>query len=140
MSLRSFFQEYFDQIWAGRDPEGITQRRGMDTHSAGLGARSLSDADYRRFHALVLETFPRGVVVRIDDAIEDGERIAMRLHLVGTTATGREIRARGMAFARVRDGKIVEADNLFDVASVLVEAGVLAQSAAPLDAALRALS
>jgi predicted ester cyclase len=73
------------------------------------------------------------VVMRIDSLVAEGDTVATHwtatgIHtgeLMGVAPTGREVKVEGVQFDRVRDGKIVESQGLFDALGLLQQVGAL---------------
>src|SRR5262249_18321993 len=76
--------------------------------------------------------------IRIDDLIEEGDRVAVRWHCTGTLTgsglgvapTGKPMQITGMSILRVHDEQIVEAWNNFDVLGMHQQLGTLGAIAA----------
>lgn len=140
MDLRTYFESYFDEIWGQRDPRGALKRRGPDASASGLAATALANEEYAAFCERTLDAF-ESTAVAIEESVEEGERAAFVLRFTGRTRAGVDVTMRGMGFARVVDGRIVEGHNLFDFASLLSQVGgELAPPVATLDDAVRAIA
>jgi predicted ester cyclase len=102
-------------IWNGGDPEeAIGRYRAPDCIAHGLDDAPLRGVEaYRGFLDLVRSVL-QGTRFVVDDAIAEGDRVAVRGRLTGKTAAGRSVALRGVAVARIADGKIVEAWNGWD--------------------------
>src|SRR5690349_11583373 len=91
----------------------------------GLGADGgplKGHAGFENFHHAFTDAFP-DVQVTVDDVIAEDDKVAIRWHATGTlqgnglgvTATGRSMTITGMSIVRVKNGKIAEGWNNFDV-------------------------
>lgn len=86
----------------------------------------------RAFTGVFLAAFPDGRVT-LDDVFAAGDKTAVRFHYSGThtgdfmgiPATGKAFSAGGMNIFRVRDGKITDNWNQFDVFGLLQQFGVI---------------
>jgi predicted ester cyclase len=71
-------------------------------------------AAFKAFHRK-LRSEIRDLRVDLEDVLADGDRMAARCLVTGTAAgSGKPVRFPGIAMARWRDGKVVEAWNHFD--------------------------
>jgi steroid delta-isomerase-like uncharacterized protein len=130
-------RRWFEEVWNKGRAEAIDELFAEEGVAHGLasegGVEGLrGPAGFKVFHQRFREAFP-GVEVVVDDAISDGDKVAARCTVrarhegdaLGYRATGRPVEFTGMTFARVRDGKIVEAWNSFDFMSMFEQIGVL---------------
>lgn len=100
------------------------------------GAELRGPAHFRTFQRRFREAFP-GIEVVVEDAISEGDKVAARCTVrakhegdsLGFAATNRPVEFTGMTFARVRDGKIVEAWNNFDFMAMFQQLGALRMDA-----------
>jgi steroid delta-isomerase-like uncharacterized protein len=91
---------------------------------------------FRRFRG----AFPELEVV-VEDTVSEGDKVAARCTVrgrhggdtLGFKATDSPVEFTGMTFARVRDGKIVEAWNNFDFMSMFRQLGALRPDAVAAD-------
>jgi steroid delta-isomerase-like uncharacterized protein len=73
------------------------------------------------------------LVIRVDDIVAEGDRVAVRWTATGTNtgewngmpATGKKITATGTTFWRMKDGKIAEEWGVVDMLSVMKQRGLL---------------
>jgi steroid delta-isomerase-like uncharacterized protein len=138
----SLVRRWFEEVWNKGRAEAIEEMFAEDGVAHGLadesGAPLRGPAHFRVFHRQFREAFP-DVEVSVDDAISEGDRVAARCtvrgrhegHTLGFAATQLPVEFTGMTFARVRDGKIVEAWNNFDFMSMFRQLGALRLDAAP---------
>ncbi len=130
-------RRWFEEVWNKGRAEAIDEMFDEEGVAHGLakeaGAESLrGPAGFKVFHRKFREAFP-GVEVIVDDAVSDGDKVAARCTVrarhegdaLGFRATQRPVEFTGMTFARVRDGKIVEAWNNFDFMAMFQQLGAL---------------
>jgi len=98
--------------------------------------RALSPEDIKRYVASLFAAFP-DIRFTIEDAVEEGDRIALRMTVRGThrgdllspigplSPTGRSVSYTGMEWFRVASGKIVEVRTYWDYLSLLRQLGAL---------------
>ncbi len=131
MDLKAFFETFFHELWIERDAGYARAVRADTAGGLGLGHGYVDNARYREFHKLMCDTFPE-TRMEIVQAFQDGdERIALLLTFHAKTRSGRPIEIRGSAFARVVRDRIVESENLFDVVSLLAQAGIASTTLSP---------
>jgi ketosteroid isomerase-like protein len=122
MQARALFETWFRRVWRERDLSAIDELRSDDAASVGLGATALPNAQLRMFYMHVLEVFT-DTAVHIDRFVEQDGEITVAARFTGRARDGRRVECRGMGFARIVDGKIVEGDNLWDVAALVAQSG-----------------
>jgi steroid delta-isomerase-like uncharacterized protein len=135
-------RRWFEEVWNKGRADAIDEMFAEDGVAHGLadasGAELRGPADFRVFHGRFREAFP-GIEVVVEDAISEGDKVAARCTVrakhegdsLGFAATNRPVEFTGMTFARVRDGKIVEAWNNFDFMAMFQQLGALRMDAAP---------
>jgi steroid delta-isomerase-like uncharacterized protein len=135
-------RRWFEEVWNKGREEAIDEMFDEEGVAHGLadetGAPLRGASGFKPFFRKFREAFP-GVEVVVDDAISEGDRVAARCtvrgrhegHTLGFAATSRPVEFTGMTFARVRDGKIVEAWNNFDFMSMFQQLNVLRLDAGP---------
>lgn len=135
-------RRWFEEVWNKGRAEAIEEMFDEEGLAHGLadetGAPLRGPANFRAFHQKFREAFP-DIEVVVDDAISEGDKVAARCTVrgrhrgdsLGFKATGSPVEFTGITFARVRDGKIVEAWNNFDFMSMFQQLGVVRLDAAP---------
>jgi steroid delta-isomerase-like uncharacterized protein len=129
-------RRWFEEVWTKGRADAIDEMFAEDGIAHGLadasGAELRGPAHFREFHGRFREAFP-GIEVVVEDAISEGDKVAARCTVrakhegdsLGFAATNRPVEFTGMTFARVRDGKIVEAWNNFDFMAMFQQLGAL---------------
>lgn len=110
---RGFFEEYFRRLYRDRDLSVIDEMRAPEAGTKGL----VEGRSYRAFVGRLHEVFDDAEIV-IDRVIEQGEEAALFLRFVGRTRDGRRVEMRGSGCARLSNGKITDAQNVWDVLSL----------------------
>ena len=133
---KQLVRRWFEEVWNKGRAEAIAEMLGEDAVVHGLSedaAKPLEGtAGFLPFHAQFREAFPNIEVV-VEDAIAEGDKVAVRCsvrgkHLgdsLGFKSTGTTAEFDGIAIARVRDGKIVEAWNNFDFMKMYKQLGAI---------------
>jgi len=132
----ALMRRWFDEVWNRGRAEAIDEMFDEEGVAHGLaddkGAGLRGPAHFRVFHRQFREAFP-DVEVYVEDTVCEGDRVAARCTVrgshrgdtLGFAATERPVEFTGMTFARVRDGKIVEAWNNFDFMAMFQQLGAL---------------
>lgn len=137
MSNCAAIREWYEEVWNKRDASAITRMLSADAvvHGLAQSGGSLHGPDgFLQFHRAFTSAFP-DLRVHVEDAIEQGDRVAMRFTATGThsgdglgfPATNRPMRVSGMTIARVAGGKFVEGWNVFDALGMMQQLGVAPQ-------------
>lgn len=137
MSNCAAIREWYEEVWNKRDASAITRMLSVDAvvHGLAQSGGSLHGPDgFLQFHRAFTSAFP-DLRVHVEDAIEQGDRVAMRFTATGThsgdglgfPATNRPMRVSGMTIARVAGGKFVEGWNVFDALGMMQQLGVAPQ-------------
>ena len=128
-------RRWFEEVWNDRSVEAIDRRMTPDcvVHGLGRGGEDLAGpGGFKPFHQAFLNAFP-DLRVQVEDVIEEGDKVAIRwtatgLHQgdgLGMPATHKRMHVGGMTIARIRDGRLVEGWNNFDVMRMMQQLGVL---------------
>ena len=130
--------EWFEEVWNRRDASAIDRLLGADAIVHGItkdnGEELRGPKDFKEFHRRFLDAFPN-IAVEVLDTISEGDKIAGRCVVrgehkgdaLGFAATGKKTEFTGMCFARVKEGKIVEAWNDFDFLKMYTQLGALGE-------------
>ncbi|HEX8474367.1 MAG TPA: ester cyclase [Pyrinomonadaceae bacterium] len=134
---REVLVRWFEEVWNQGREEAIDElfdengiAHGLGDAQEGLRGPAGFRTVFHQFH----NAFP-GIHVTVEEAIVEGEMVAVRCRVHGThngdglgfAATSRPVEFTGMSFARIRDGKIVEAWNNFDFQTMFQQLGALPQ-------------
>lgn len=126
---------WFEEVWNKGRADAIDEMLAKDGIVHGLsnetGEPLQGAAAFREFHKKFHDAFPN-IVVTVDDTIAEGDQVVARCTVrgqhtgdsLGFAATNKPIMITGTAIARVKDGKIVEAWNNFDLLSLNQQIGV----------------
>ena len=128
---KALVRRWFEEVWNKGRAEAIDEMFAEDGVAHGLAGDAGSlrgPAGFRPFHRSFRDAFP-DIRVTVEDVIAEGDKVAALCSVqathggdtLGFAATGRAVEIGGMTFARVRDGKIVEAWNNFDFMALFVQ-------------------
>ena len=119
---------FFDEVWNKGREEAIDELYVPEGTAHGLGEKYKSGPEeFKLFHRLLCQTCS-DIHAEMNDIMAAGDRVAIRGTItMKHNATGRDLRIEGGGFARINDGKIVEAWNGWDFVGVMVQLGALAE-------------
>jgi steroid delta-isomerase-like uncharacterized protein len=138
----SLVRRWFEEVWNSGRADAIDELFAEEGVAHGLtdesGAELRGPAHFRTFHSRFREAFP-DIEVVVEDTVSEGDKVAARCTVrgrhrgdsLGFKATDSPVDFTGMTFARIRDGKIVEAWNNFDFMSMFQQLNVLRLDAGP---------
>lgn len=132
----ALLHRWFEEVWNKGRAEAIEEMFAADGIAYGLGEAGVNvrgPVQYRPFFDKLRGAFP-DFYLRIEDTVAEGDKVAARWtaemthqgDTLGLPATGKKVAVTGMTIVRVRDGKITEAWNNWDVMSLMqqINAGV----------------
>jgi steroid delta-isomerase-like uncharacterized protein len=114
-NLEGYLEMYSDDLTLHGYPPGVEGRAGVSAFYAAL-ARALPDVE-----------------LTLDDAVSDGDKVAVRYtikgthsdELMGVPATGNRVDVTGQSFFRFEDGRVVERWQSLDGVTLLTQLGAL---------------
>ena len=133
---KDLFQRWFTEVWNKARAEAIDEMLTADAVIYGLddpsGTSISTPEEFRAFHKQFCGAFP-GIEVTVEDMVAEGDKVAGRCSVrgnhsgdhLGIAATNADVAITGMAFIRVRDGKVAEAWNNFDFLKLNRQLGIL---------------
>jgi steroid delta-isomerase-like uncharacterized protein len=129
---KNIVRRWFEEVWNEGRIETIDELMAADCVAYGMGADIHGPAEFKPFHAAYKEGLP-DIRIVLDDLIAEGDKVAFswtaqathRGHLMGVAPTGRSSRFFGMGIARVSNGQIVEAWNVFDQLGMFQQLGIV---------------
>lgn len=135
-AYQTLVHEWFEEVWNQRRADTIDRLLAEEAVVHGIvddqGRELRGPQAFREFHRRFLDAFP-DARVEVLEAVSQGDTLAARCVVRGThagdglglKATHRPAEFTGMCFARVKDGKIVEAWNNFDFLAMHMQLGTL---------------
>ena len=125
---KALTRRWFEEVWNKVRESTIDEMIGPECRVHGLeetGAALVGPQAFRRFYRQFRSGFP-DVKVTVDQVIAEGDMTAARFtgrathggDGLGVKATGAAVTVSGMCMIRWKDGKIAEAWNEFDAASL----------------------
>ena len=119
-------RRWFEEIWNQRRLETIYELSLPESISHMEHADVRKREDFLDFQAMFLNAFPDLRVV-VEDTAAEGENVVVRWFFsathrgdgLGCRATGKTVQVRGMTWLRVRDGKIVESWDCWNLGALM---------------------
>jgi len=133
---KALIRRWFEEVWNKGRADAISEMLDQDAVVHGLSedaAKPLRGPEgFLPFHAQFREAFPN-VEVICEDTIAEGDKVVVRCSVrgkhvgdsLGFKATGTQTEFDGIAIARVKDGKFVEAWNNFDFMKMYKQLGAI---------------
>jgi steroid delta-isomerase-like uncharacterized protein len=127
-------RRWFAEVWNNGRSEAMEELLAADAPVYGLQSGNdvvRGPAGFRPFYEQLTRAFS-GIFFTIEQAISEGDMVAVRWsaqmthtgdHL-GAAPTGNSVKITGMVFARVRDGKVVEGWNNWDMMGLMQGIGL----------------
>ncbi len=128
-------RRWFEEVWNKGREEAIDEMLAEDGIAHGLvdenGEELRGPVNFKPFFRKFRGAFPNIEVV-IEDCICEGDKAAARCTVrghhtgdsLGVAATNKGVEFNGLCIVQVKDGKIVEAWNNFDFASLNQQIGI----------------
>lgn len=128
-------RRWFEEVWNKGREQAIDEMFAADGVAHGLanetGEKLRGPVGFKPFFRSFRNAFP-DIQVTIEDAISEGDKIAVRCAVRGTHAgdgigiasTNKPVEFTGMSILRIADGKIAEAWNNFDFATMFKQLGI----------------
>jgi steroid delta-isomerase-like uncharacterized protein len=132
---RAFVRRWFEEIWNQGRYELVDELLHPNALAHGLregGQPVRGPEELKMFQRAFRAGFP-DIHIDIDDLVVEDEKVAARFtarathrgDFFGVAATGREINVSGMCLVVIRDGRMVEAWNQYDLLGILRQIGAL---------------
>lgn len=123
MGARELAERWFEELWIGGDQRVLDELRLPRARSSGLSGKALTNAELGSLQARMREVFSE-IAWSIEKIVEQGPDAAIATRLTLRTRRGRKkVELRGIAILRLADGRIAEAENLWDVAGLVRQLG-----------------
>jgi len=135
----AFVTTWFDEIWNKGRLDAIDELLAEDGIVHGLGEAGgevSGPAAFRPFVERLRGAFP-DIEVKVEQVVDDGDLIAARwvatmTHTgdnLGMPASGKRVTVTGMSMTRLRDGKLVEGWNNWDMLSLMQQVDAIQPAA-----------
>ena len=129
-------EEWFEHVWNRGSEEAIARLMAPSARFHGLptpdGSGIVGPDAFKPFFRQFREAFP-DIRISIERSVANGEMVALHCRVTGNhrgaglgiAPTGNALDVEGMAMARIRDGRILEAWNCFDFLALYGQVGLV---------------
>lgn len=133
-------RRFFDEVWNQGREAAIAELVPEDAIAHGMAHEAAADlrgpAAFMPFYQVFRTAFP-DIHITLDDLIAEDDKVVARCTVrathqgdsLGVPATGKSVVFSGVAIARMRDGKIVESWNTFDLLGLMQQIGAFGPAA-----------
>ena len=139
----AFTHRWFEEVWNKGRAEAIDEMFAVDGIAHGLGEAGVDvegPAGFKPFFEKLRGAFPE-FVLTIEDTIAEDDKVAARWTVqlthegdqLGIPATGRQATVTGISIVRIKDGKIIEAWNNWDIFGLMQQIGAMQPQATLLE-------
>lgn len=119
-------RRWFEEVWNERRDDAIEELMSADSYGHVEGGDLRGPDAFRQMRATFLAALP-DVRIEVEDVVAEGERAAVRWRAVGThagdgfgfPATKQQVHVRGTTWMLVRDGRIVEGWDTWNLGGLL---------------------
>jgi steroid delta-isomerase-like uncharacterized protein len=119
-------RRWFDEVWNERRDDSVDELMSPDAYGHIEGGEARGPDDFRKMRAMFLDALP-DVRIEVEDVVAEGDRAAVRWRAVGThagegfgfPATKQQVHVRGTTWMTVRDGRIVEGWDTWNLGGLL---------------------
>ncbi len=132
---KALMHRWFEEVWNKGRADAIDEMLAEDGIAHGLGEAGVKvtgPAAFKPFLAHLRGAFPN-INVTVEDVIAEGDKVAARWiarmthqgDQLGVPASGKDVEVGGMSIIRIKQGKIVEGWNNWDMMSMMqqIESG-----------------
>jgi len=125
----TFLERWFEEVWNNKHEAAIDEMAIPDARGHGLehpdGTEVKGREAFKDFHKLFCSAFS-DIHVKVEDTVTEGDKTVARCVVtathtgsgLGIAATGKSVRFTGMCLVHLKDGKLAEAWNNFDMATM----------------------
>jgi len=119
-------RRWFDEVWNRRDDAAIDELMAPESYGHVEGGDVTGPAEFRRMRDMFFSALP-DVGIELEDVLANGDRVAVRWRAVGThtgdgfgfPATRQSVNVRGTTWLVIRDGKLVEGWDTWNLGGLL---------------------
>ncbi|HEY0139838.1 MAG TPA: ester cyclase [Thermoanaerobaculia bacterium] len=123
---KSIARRWFEEVWNQRRDESIDELMTPDSQGHVEGGDMRGPEEFKKMRAMFLAALP-DVRMVIEDVVGEEDRVAVRWRAVGThtgdgfgfPATRQSVDVRGTTWLVIRDGKVVEGWDTWNLGALL---------------------
>jgi predicted ester cyclase len=123
----AFLERWFEEVWNKGNENAIDEMAQPDAITHGLehpdGTPVTGKQAFKDFHKKLLSTFSK-IHIQVEQTLHEGDMTVARCLVtavypgLGPEGKPQEVKFTGMCMVRLKDGKLAEAWNNFDLGSV----------------------
>ena len=129
-SAATIARRWFEEVWNDNRDAAIDELMHPEAVFHMEGAEVHSPPEFRKMRDSFMSAFP-GLTIELEDVVANGEQAIVRWRFQGTHlgsgfgegATQQRITFRGISWAVVRDGKIIEGFDSWNIAGLMTAIG-----------------
>jgi hypothetical protein len=122
MTLRDRLDRWFEELWVRRNGAIIDEMVDPECTIHGLPGVKHGPNGLRPFYELLGRAFSR-MEIRIDESVEEGDRIGFRCTVTALARDGTAHQFTGGGLVKFRGERMIEAWNVFDHLSLMTTMG-----------------
>jgi hypothetical protein len=122
MSHRAFFERWFRELWAERNPGIIDECVEENCEIVGLPKTQWGRASFHGFFKMVGDAYP-SIEIRVDECLSEGESYAIRCSGQVRCYQGKLHPITGAGMGKIRNGQMIQAFNQWGFHDVLESTG-----------------
>jgi|ERR1051326_79399 steroid delta-isomerase-like uncharacterized protein len=119
-------RRWFEEVWNNRRTEAIEELMASDAIGHMEGGDANGPSEFQRIRELFLVALP-DMHITVEDVLAEGDRAAVRWRvdathagdLMGIAPTNRAVQVRGTSWLTVRDGKLAEGWDTWNLGGLL---------------------
>ncbi len=123
-------RRWFEEVWNDNRDAAIDELMHPEAVFHMEGADVRSPDEFRQMRNAFMSAFP-GLHIEVEDVVSNGDHAVVRWRFHGThggsgfgeRATAQRITLRGMSWAVVRDGKVIEGFDSWNIAGLMTAIG-----------------
>ena len=119
-------RRWFEEVWNARNDAAIDELMAPESYGHVEGGDVRGPEDFRKMRDMFFSALP-DIRLEIEDIVTEGDRAAVRWRAVGThtgdgfgfPATKQSVNIRGTTWLVIRDGKLVEGWDTWNLGGLL---------------------
>lgn len=127
-SNESVVRRWFDEVWNEKRTDAIYELLAPDCISHLENEDMVGVERFHQYHLEIVQAFP-GLQITVEEVISQGEAAAIRwtakgVHegtVFGIEPTGQEVKFRGITMVYIRDGKISEGWDSWNMGGLMLQ-------------------
>ncbi|MEE9615071.1 MAG: ester cyclase [Thermodesulfobacteriota bacterium] len=124
---KDLIRRWFEEVWNKRNEKAVDEMLAEPCSVHGLGDEICCPDDFKRYHR-EMNAAISDIHMTVDKLVSEGEDICGIMTVSGVhRATGKPFTVKGAFLSTVRDGKIVNAENVIDFMPMFTAIGLMSE-------------